>query len=365
MGSGQAFPAQHEHLLVGCEIVKLFQIQHSSVSLPSALLFLSIYLLIAGTSCHQPVEYDSSAASGVVKLRLSDYTVAGNVSGIEDGRALCSLGNSEFLVTSGTGILYRFDSPSMTLDSSYAIGFGSGSGYGEIIYPKPGSVYIIGAAGKLIEVDLQTNSVAAEFEAGPLPTALCASTSSQRFFVADGSDCRIREVDTGSNTVLRSTEPLKETPVSLAAESYLEEYLLACCADEDGTVGRISLSTFYTSHLNLGSAGSDLSAFPAESIWAVVHPDWYASDGSISLCSNYFLPTVTEVTIAGHPTDVCSVPGTTLFYVLSYLGDGMSRVSSVNYLTGDRQEVLDIPGFPWDITSHANGEYLLILTSDT
>jgi len=75
------------------------------------------------------------------------------------------------------------------------------------------------------------------------------------------------------------------------------------------------------------------------------------------------MPEVVHVQIAGHPTSVCSVPGTTLFYVLSYLGSGTSRVTAVNYVTEAVVSEIDIAGFPWDITSHANGEFVLALTS--
>jgi hypothetical protein len=76
------------------------------------------------------------------------------------------------------------------------------------------------------------------------------------------------------------------------------------------------------------------------------------------------MPEVTTVQIAGHPTDICSVPGTALFYVLSYLGDGTSRITAINYVIGEIVGEVDVPGFPWDITSHANGEFVLALTSD-
>jgi hypothetical protein len=321
-------------------------------------------ITLASAGCHHPVEYETTAESGVVKIRVADNTIAGSVGGIEDGRSLCSLGNTEFLVTSGSGILYRFDSGQMLLDTSFAVGAGSGAGYGDMVRPKPGSVYLIGAAGKILEVSLQSNSVVDQFDAGPLPNALCASATDQRFYVADGSDRRVRELDSGSNTVLRASEPLDAIPVSITAESFQDEFLLTSCSDDAGTVGRISLSTFYAGPIEIGSPCTGITAFPAESIWAVAHPAWETVNGSVSICSNFFLPQISEVSVAGHPTDICSVPGSTLFYVLSYLGNGMSRITAVNYFTKETVAEIDVPGFPWAITSHANGEFVLVLTSD-
>ncbi len=324
--------------------------------------FPALAIVLAG--CHDPVEYDTSAESGVVKIRVSDVSIAGNVGGIEDGRALCSLGNTGFLVASGSGELYRFDSEQMTLDTAFAVGYGSGSGYGDMVVPKPGSVYLIGSAGRILEVSLQSSSVVDQFDAGPLPTALCASSSDQRFYVADGSDRRIREVDSESNTVLRQTPPLDQTPVAITTESFLDEYLLACCSDDEGSVGRITLGTFNPGYVYLGSECSGISAFPADSAWAVTHPAWFADNGSVSICKSFLMPDVATVQITGHPTDICSVPGTVFFFVLSYLGDGMSRVSAVDYVDEEIVGEVDVPGFPWDITSHANGEFVLVLTSD-
>ncbi|MBN1434683.1 hypothetical protein JW921_07985 [Candidatus Fermentibacterales bacterium] len=321
-------------------------------------------LALAGTACHEPTEYSSTSRSGVTKIRVSDNSVIGTAEGISDGRSLASLGNTQFLVASGSGVLYRFDSATMSLDTSFAIGFGSGAGYGEIILPKPGSAYVIGAAGSILEISLQSNSVADELVAGPLPVCMCPSASDQRFYVGDGSDRRIREIDSETNTQLRQSQPLSETPVSLCAESLDESYLFACCSDDAGTVERLSLSSLYSSQVLLGSICADVSAFPAESVWAVAHPDWYGLNGRISICSSFFSPEVQEIALTGHPIGVCSVPGSTLFYVLSYLGDGISRATAVNFLTGDIVDHVDLEGFPWDITSHANGEYVLVLTSE-
>ena len=127
---------------------------------------------------------------------------------------------------------------------------------------------------------------------------------------------------------------------------------------------RVSIATFYSNPNYLGLAGSDITAFQAESTWAVVHPEWYEENGSVSICNSFSMPQISNLFIEGHPTDICSIPGSTICYVLSYLGEGMSRITAINYFTGDVTGYVDIEGFPWDITSHANGEFVLALTSD-
>ena len=322
-------------------------------------------LALLAAACHQPVEYSTTAASGVVKLRVSDNTVAGQASGFGDGRALASLGSGSFLVSTGSGRLHRFSSPDMSLDTSFVIGPSSGAGYADIILPKPGVAYVIGAAGRILEVNVGMGLVVDEITAGPLPVGLCASPASQLFYVVDGSDGRIREVDSADNSVLRGTDPLDEPAVEATVESHQDRYLLVACADDAGSVYAVDLATFYVSDAaELGSVCSGAQAFPAESIWAATHPNWYGSNGSVSVCANFTQPEVTPLPIAGHPVDVCSVPGTTLFYVLSYLGDGVSAVTAVDFITGEKTDPIPLDGFPWDITSHGNGEYVLVLTSE-
>ncbi len=325
---------------------------------------LTFSLLFLLTACYSPVEYDIVDKSRILKIRVSDNAIIGSIDNVTDGRSLCSIGNNEFIVASGNGTLYRYDSQEMQLDTSFVIGFGSGSGYGSLIIPKPGSIYVIGAAGKIIEISLQSNSVIDEFEAGPMPNSLCASPINQRFYVSDGSDQQIREIDPVSNTILRTSPPLDNVPVSIVIESFQNSYLLAASSSDEGVVERLTLSTFYTNPISIGNPSSDITSAPAESIWAVVHPQWFEENGSVSICSNFSNPEVFKISVDGHPTNICSVPGSTLFYALSYLGDGISRVTAINYFTKEIITEMDIPGFPWGITSHANGEYILTLTSD-
>ena len=70
-----------------------------------------------------------------------------------------------------------------------------------------------------------------------------------------------------------------------------------------------------------------------------------------------------QVQVQGHPMQICSVPGSTMFYLLSYLGNGESLIVGINYLTKQIECEVELSGFPWDITSHGNGEFVLALTS--
>ena len=322
----------------------------------------SILLILA--ACYNPTEHATVADCGIVKLRLSDNSVAGVFTGLPDGRTLCSLGNTEFLVASGTGNLYRISSPEMQLNESFSVGYAGGAGYRSMILPVAGSVYLTSSAGDLLEIDLSENSVADQFPAGDVPENLASAPFSDEFFyVSDGSSGRISEVSVITNSVTRQSPSLGAIPSAITVESYLNSFLIAVSADENGLCGIYDLGTLHAEEVLLGYPCFDVTAFPAESVWAVTHPEWSSESGFISLCTNFSSPNVDQVQVQGHPMQICSVPGSTMFYLLSYLGNGESLIVGINYLTKQIECEVELSGFPWDITSHGNGEFVLALTS--
>jgi len=324
---------------------------------------LTAWLLLL--ACYSPAEHSTVADCGVWKIRVSDNSLIGVLEGVPEARALQSVGNTEFLVSSGTGEIHIVNSPDMLITETLTVGFAGGAGYRSIIMPGAGSVYLTSSTGSILEIDLTGMSLVADFNAGAVPDRMAALPYSDEFFyVTDMSTGKILEVSTVTNSVTRESDALDAVPSAIAAESFLNSFLITVTSDETGLCGILNLGTFYFEEFSFGHACHDVTAFPAESIWAVSHPEWNLSSGSISICSNFSFPEVEAISIPGHPMQICSVPGTTLFYVLSYLGDGNSLLLGVNYLTRTIDSQMEIPGFPWDVTSHGNGEYVLVLTSE-
>lgn len=316
-------------------------------------------------ACYQPVEHSTVAMCGVVKLRVSDNSVAGILQDVPEGRALLSTGNTEFLVASGTGEIVVVSSPEMEIDTSFSVGYPGGAGYRSIIMPTAGTVYLTSSVGDMLEVNLEELSVTDQFPVGDLPDQLAQLPYSGEFFyVSDGSTGRISEVRALNNTVVRQSDPLGAVPSSITAESYLNAFLISVTSEENGLCGILDLGTFHFEEVYLGLPCHDVSAFPAESIWVVTHPEWNNDNGSVSICTNYSFPEVEAVQVTGHPMQICSVPGTTMFYLLSYLGNGESLLVGINYLTRRVEAEVPVDGYPWDITSHGNGEFVLALTAE-
>ncbi|NLP04360.1 hypothetical protein GX411_00205, partial [Candidatus Fermentibacteria bacterium] len=68
-------------------------------------------LLLLATGCHDVTEYSEQGEYAVYKIDLGTMTVVSSLGGFEGGRALLSIGNTEFLVASNRGVLYRVSSP--------------------------------------------------------------------------------------------------------------------------------------------------------------------------------------------------------------------------------------------------------------
>ncbi|MCD4848933.1 MAG: hypothetical protein K8R76_12170 [Candidatus Aegiribacteria sp.] len=316
--------------------------------------------------CHQVAEFETGATSGVSFVRTSDYTVETVVSGLEGARSICSNGNNEFLVATTEGVLYRVNSQSMVVESSFLIGIPSGSGYSEIIRStQDNSIYILGPAGKIIEWSLNHNYVIDEFYTGPNPVDICVSPDgSNHIFVIDSGDQTIRKVMTSSNTVIEESN-LYHTPSSVSGYTACPEFVLVACSDDTGSVCLLDVET-----LNLHTATftgmpcGEITSSQNDSVFCIIHPGTGSSDGGATLVRARPVPEYMEYfPIAGTPVSLCSYPYGSYFYIAS-LKDGDTVITVLNGDTFQAETEFTIDGFPFDITTHRNGEYLLVLTSD-
>lgn len=316
--------------------------------------------------CHQIAEFETGVTSGVSVIRTSDYTVETVVSDIEGARSIYSNGNYEFLLTTTDGALYRVNSQLMVVDTSFVIGTPSGNGYSEIIKsPLHNSIYILGPAGKIIEVGLNHNFVKDEFYTGPNPADLCISPdNSNNIFVIDSGDQTIRKVMTLSNTVIEESN-LYHIPSSVSGYAAFPEFVLVACSDDSGSVCQLDVET-----LNLycaiftGMPCGEIASSQNDSIFCTIHPGTGSSDGGATLVRATPFPEYLEYfPITGTPVSLCSHPYYPYFYIAS-LKDGDTVITVLNGDTFQVETEFNIDGFPFDITTHRNGEYLLVLTAE-
>ena len=325
-----------------------------------AVALLSAAVLVC--ACHDVVEYGSAGSYGVRIIRASDMVQEDCIEGFEGGRAICSLGNNRFLVVSNRGTLYSVDSRERAVEEVYQIGTPFSTGYNDMTQASVGRVYIVGGFGKLIEFNATIGYVADEFGAGPSPRAICSSLTEDRIYVSDSYDQRLREVWTSDNTVYRELQ-LDATVGSMAPYGFPEGYLAAACEDDD-LLYNIDLANFIEQGFDLVDECSGVAVLADTSIFCVTHPDWGHDSGRVTIGDRYgAVPTAISIAVEGHPTAVCARPYGSKFYVSSVLDDGTSRILAIDGLLWGIVQSSTIDGYAWDITTHANGEYLLVLTS--
>jgi hypothetical protein len=318
--------------------------------------------LLAG--CHDVDEYGAQAGSAVYKIRVEDLAVESSIDGFEGASDILSTGSTDFLVACRTGLLYRVGSEGMELDGVYSMGPQFASGYGSMVQTSYSSIYIIGAFGTILEINPSTCVVMDEFHAGPAPAGISRSASGNSIYVIDGLDSGLREVSTLDNTVTREMElPSAATTVTPFLESPATQIAIS------GSIPAayaISEENLYAQEMGLPTVASDVAAFADTSIFcAVMTGDGY-SGGAAFLMEGYPLPERSQtIPLNGRPESVCASPVQHRFYVASSLGDGTTRIYEIDGLfSWEILRTLDVPGWVLDITTHAAGEYLLVLTSD-
>lgn len=326
-----------------------------------------VVITLAGLfGCHQVAEFETGATSGVSFIRTSDYMVETVVPGLEGARSIRSNGNNEFLVATSNGALYRVNSQTMAVDTCFLIGTPSGNGYNVIIRsPQQNSIYILGSAGKLIEVGLNNNFVKDEFYTGPNPVDLCISPDgSNHIFVIDSGDQTIRKVMTSSNTVIAESN-LYHIPSSVSGYVAFPEFVLAACSDDTGSVYMMDVETLILySAISTGMPCEGIASSQNDSVFCVTHTGTGSSDGGATLVRATPFPEYLEYfPITGTPVSLCSHPFNSNFYVAS-LKDGDTVITVLNGDTFQVETEFTIKGLSFDITTHRNGEYLLVLTSD-
>lgn len=317
--------------------------------------------------CHEVSEYDSYGAYGVGTLHLPDLVMEGEViEGFEGGRSVCSLGADQFLVACTTGQVYLASTQERAVIEVYMLGQPFASGYGDMIYAQDNRAYVIGGFGQVIEFSPSVGAVLEVFTAGPQPVSLCMSVRPDRFFVGDGLDDKVREVAIPENLVVRE-RLLMCPPTAMAGSFDADSLLVVVSAVENGF--RYVIDTgfwFYPWDYGTFEPAADVAAMKDTLLYCVANPGYNLSSGSADVVAVIHLPDTLlsrRIDLEGHPTRVVSDPDAGTFYVSSPLGNGYSRIYAIDGYSAAIIESVDIPGYVWDIELHADGDYLLFLTS--
>jgi len=330
-----------------------------------------VLLVISG--CHQVTEYQSRDLTRITLVRTSDFQVDGTMEGFQMGRIMFSDGPGGLILVTAEGKLHRIDFGSMSEDTSYSIGGSSGDGYTDGVIDQSGDLYVLGPGSQVIEVDLATDEVVDGFVPGPDPVAICASPNWPRLYFADGTGF-IGEIWTNDNHT-GFTSNLGATPADIMAEPAGGRYVIAACGDGEGSLYGVYLDISQNSRrlaIDAGSPCSRILPFGIDSSFAVSCPCWTGDHGYVCTCRGY-LDTliVSSHEVQGHPVDMSfnQTPGHLGYlHVLSRTDDGNTVVSVFGFpqlfTEPELITTVQLDGFPRDVISPGDGEYVIVLTSD-
>ncbi len=310
-------------------------------------------------------------------ISANDFSILTVVPDIPGARSLLIYPNIIFVVST-EGKIFRYDSETMELIEENQIASASAAGFSEIVFcSRNNSAYLIGAFGKILEVSLPDCIVTDEFSVCQSPVKLALAPGSRNLFVGDGTTSKVFQVLTSNNTVYGSTdlffnmffmEALPVQPLQ-NSDSVLVSTTDALSMVEVLGVGdlRSILLTKYTS-----GAFLDFVSVPNDSFFVAIHHDIdhdNFSVGSYRLTIPFVLPPEPPAYnyfgregIAGNTHLLTMGRDYQHAYILSYLGDNVSRLSAYSYISQEITKELDFPGYPVDLQASGSGN-IYVLTA--
>ncbi len=315
--------------------------------------------------CHEVTEYSSAGEIGVVVVDLEGFTVEGVIEGFDGGRAILSVGEHAFIVSSNRGRLFVGDSEARNIENVYQIGTPFGSGYCSIV-PGSSSVYVLGGFGSILEFNLSTHSVVDEFQAGPLPLNLCRAGFAQYVYVADGQDGKVREVWISDNEVHEEFD--LSVPIGSIATSEMsgsDPLVLATAACDDSAFILRPGFPDYHSTIVLSSPAVDACALPDSAVFFLAHPDIDGSGGVTKIHVSELYTSASVWTLEGEACLTCVDPVFGRLYVACRIPGGTTRIYEMSIPGGMAiLRTLEVDGSPRDmIIQGAYAGRLLLLTS--
>lgn len=312
-------------------------------------------------ACHEIAEYSSGGVNGVHIIDVADMSLYGELDGFEGGRALCSVNNTTFLVACNTGQLSTVDSEELCVVRTQSVGLPFSSGYNSMIRANNGSIYLIGAYGQIIEYSTVSSVVKDEFSAGPCPVSLARSPGRDSIYVADLSDGMLREVGTLGNSITRQIE-LPAPASSISPFDDARDMILASSADGQCCYVNWAIPQLVDTEVEMST---DVAALADTAVACFTLPFYGSGYGAVVLMSGDLVhfEEYDMVSLTGDPLRVCSTYPVRMFYIASYLGDGITRVYALDAMTHDITGTLEVSGYPWDIVSHRSGQLIVVLTT--
>jgi hypothetical protein len=329
----------------------------------------AIVTVLVMSTCHSLTEYQGTLHAGVVFVRADDFSVEAVIEGFDDGRAICSIDSRTFYVVSSTGTLFKVDSEEMALDTTISVWTGLATAPVDIVSPLPRSkVYVMGSNNNIVEVGVSSDQVTDVFQPGPSPSCMAVTRqyTNARMYIGDLENESLIEVDVSTNTNLRYAD-IGNRPYAIAADNASQFLLASSFYDDTSRIMNIGLDPIHAGQRLEYLSGTDIVVPEGSSHFFMADPRWGSGGGTVYAITVDTLggADVDQIPMPGHPVRVASSPNGHFLYVLSNTGDGNAVLTEYDlWSSGYRDVQLEIDGYPWDLTVHADGEYVLVLIAN-
>lgn len=333
-------------------------------AIPALLIFSVVLQFLSG--CTSLTEYEM-AYSGVLHiLSPADLSAIHTISGITAARSLL-LYPDGFLVTTTEGKVLSYTCDSYDLAGEYTVGSPSASGYHQLAYSSiEKTAYLIGSMGRILELSLPECSVLDEFHICESPVAVIIADGSNYIFVADGPSNQIYQVSI-ENNISYTSVPFFFNINCIEPGPNPDSMLV-------GTSGGINLLEILGPGSLRNTIQSEpvpclaLAAVPGDTIFVGVKG--YPGDASVGVVDVYDaqfhdppLPEYYgEVDLTGNSHFISLAMDSTHAFVLSSVGNSVSRLVSYNYSIFTMDQQIYLPGFPLDLEVSEDGIVYVLTT---
>jgi hypothetical protein len=314
------------------------------------------------TACSNFTEYSGTPSAGLIIVDPGTLEIVGTLDGIEGGRVLCAGLGYEFFVSSTSGELHVYNASTLTHDTTLVIGPGSSAGYGSMTHiPMTNSVYIIGALGTILEVDIDEYTVTDDFPVGSSPAFITPSRGFDFVYITDPSVNKVYAVRTTSNSV-QKTWLFARTPTVMCTCTMGTDTLLISTNDSKG-VAYIQPMDFSSPARKVDlAAAADIARSDFLNLMFAAHPRYGYPTGTVSVIDSLFpaFSVRNTVTVPGNPAFVTAHNDGLHLLILSTGDSGSCTLYSYHLTQSVPLNQLELPGTPVDMIMA--GDRLVILT---
>ncbi len=321
----------------------------------------AVAALMVSAGCDNITEFEAGVSSSLT-VYSGDLEVISQVTGITGGVQTLIRPGLVYVVTTD-GEMLKYDSETLELLDTYIIGVASAAGYSILEFsPAENSVYIVGATGKILELALPECEVTDEFSVCQFPVAMSISTTIPSIlYVADGVTDQVFAVRASTNSLVGTG--LINWPVTCIEASNTDTTLIGT----EDCFYRASFREGSQMRIAAGLSGSWTDIAFCEKL------DAYAGMKSSNLgvvemvydpdLGIEVLDFVDGVSVGGN-NHMLSFDGERYVYLLSYMGDSVSRI--LKYDMAFRQIVSEeyISGFPMAVQASSSGLVYVLVVED-